>query len=71
MVAAVKDLEEVLPNVTSVRCAGHTPQLCLIGPIEDNVIHRTIAAARVFVNHFRKHKSSGWSKVLAKDDVTS
>jgi len=46
MVAAVRDLEEVLPNVTSVRCAGHTLQLCLIGPLEDNVIHRTIAAAR-------------------------
>ena len=54
MVAAVRDLREVLPNVTSVRCAGHTLQLCLIGPLEDNVIHRTIAAARTLVKHFRK-----------------
>ena len=54
MVAAVRDLEEVLPNVTSVRCAGHTLQLCLIGLLEDNVIHRTIAAACALVKHFRK-----------------
>ena len=54
MVAAVRDLEELLPNVTSVRCAGHTLQLCLIGPLDDDVIHRTIAAARALVKHFRK-----------------
>jgi len=51
MVAALRELEEVLPNVTSVRCAGHTLQLCLINPLEDNVI---IAAAHALIKHFRK-----------------
>ena len=54
MVAAVRDLKEQLLNVLSIRCAGHTLQLCLIYPLEYNVIHRTIAAARALVMHFER-----------------
>ena len=56
VVPAIRNLKGELPNVTSVRCAGHTLQLCLINPRgRCHTPYRcTIAAACALVKHFRK-----------------
>ena len=41
-------------DVQSVRCAGHSLQLCVNGALKDPVVSRTIAAGKRIVTHFKK-----------------